>query len=100
MTIEHTRMQASAGTPYHNAGAAAANGTAAAGSGHYCKLCNLQLKDANSFQMHMRSSKHKVVQLLQQLRASGSIHANQGGLLVSELPELASLQVNVCDAIS
>lgn len=34
-----------------------------------------------------------MAQLLEQIKSSGSIHANQGGLLVSELPEVTGLQV-------
>jgi hypothetical protein len=36
---------------------------------------------------HLQSSRHRVTMLAQQLRASGSMHANQQGICVSEVPE-------------
>lgn len=43
--------------------------------------------------MHNNSSRHKVSLLAQQLKSSGSFHANLQGLQVSEFEEVAGLEV-------
>jgi hypothetical protein len=53
----------------------------------YCSTCNIRLQDINTMRTHLQSSRHRVTMLAQQLRASGSMHANQQGICVSEVPE-------------
>jgi hypothetical protein len=52
------------------------------------------MHDMNSMRTHLQSSRHRVTMLAQQLRASGSMHANQQGICVSEAPEGLVTQVS------
>ena len=47
----------------------------------------------DAMQGHLRGSKHRVTLLAEQLRASGSMHANMQGICISELPEGLVVQV-------
>jgi hypothetical protein len=55
----------------------------------------LSFPNVNALESHMRGSRHRVTLLAQQLRSSGSLHANKEGVRVSELPEGLATQVRV-----
>uniref|UniRef100_A0A383WFR0 RNA helicase n=1 Tax=Tetradesmus obliquus TaxID=3088 RepID=A0A383WFR0_TETOB len=71
---------------------AATNGDAAAND-LYCSTCNMAFNSIGNLQSHLRSSRHRVTLLAEQLRSSGSMHANQQGICISELPEGQVVQV-------
>lgn len=58
-----------------------------------CRLCDMRFSREDNKQAHLHGSRHQAAVLLQQLRASGSISANQAGLEVSEFPDDVSLEV-------
>jgi hypothetical protein len=61
---------------------------------YHCSVCNETFDSENSLQMHNSSAaKHKVNLLAQQLKSSGSFHANLQGLQVSEFEEATNLEV-------
>lgn len=59
----------------------------------YCSVCDQSFQTASDLQQHKNSARHKVNVLNQQLKSSGSFHANLQGLQVSEFQETASLEV-------
>lgn len=73
----------------------AASGGDAASSELYCSTCNITLNSTTAMNNHLCGSKHRVTLLGEQLRASGSMHANQQGICISELPEGLVVQVRV-----
>jgi hypothetical protein len=58
-----------------------------------CSLCNESFESAGNLRLHNNSGKHKVNLLAQQLRTSGSFHANLQGLQVSEFEDVTNLEV-------
>jgi hypothetical protein len=71
----------------------------AASSELYCSTCNISFANIDSMHSHLRGSKHRVTLLAEQLRSSGSMHANQQGICISELPEGLVVQVRLSNQI-
>lgn len=59
----------------------------------YCSVCNHSSGNASEFQSHNSSARHRVNLLAQQLKSSGSFHANLQGLQVSEFEDVTNLEV-------
>lgn len=57
-------------------------------------MCNQSFESADNLQQHNSSARHRVNLLAQQLKSSGSFHANLQGLQVSEFEEGPPLEVS------
>lgn len=60
----------------------------------HCDVCNQSFESADNLQQHNSSTRHRVNLLAQQLKSSGSFHANLQGLQVSEFEEGSTLEVS------
>jgi hypothetical protein len=69
------------------------------GSEFYCGVCDQSFDSAGNFQQHNNSARHKVNLLAQQVKSSGSFHANLQGLQVAEFDEITGLEVRTSSAI-
>jgi hypothetical protein len=65
----------------------AASSSASNDNDLYCSTCNVAFDSIHNMHAHLKGNRHRVTLLAQQLRASGSMHANQQGMVVSELPD-------------
>lgn len=68
------------------------------GSAFYCGICDQSFDSAGNLQQHNNSARHKVNLLAQQLKSSGSFHANLQGLQVAEFEEVTGLEVGASTA--
>jgi hypothetical protein len=64
------------------------------GSAFFCGVCDQSFTTAEGLQHHKNGARHKVNLLNEQLKSSGSFHANLQGLQVSEFEQVESLQVS------
>jgi hypothetical protein len=60
----------------------------------YCGTCKQDYDSAAALEQHKTGARHKVNLLNEQLKSSGSFHANLQGLQVSEFEQVESLQVS------